>query len=93
MPNPGPPLARTHLRLAGAPPVRRPAQSRAALLLRVMAVTALAMWLTLVAWIAATLALAPLLWRRAPLGRRVRPAAPREARVIPFQPRRQALPR
>jgi hypothetical protein len=39
------------------------------------------------------LALAPLLWRRAPVGRRLRAQAPREARVIPFQPRRTALPR
>lgn len=93
MPNPGPPLARPHLRLASAPSARPRPESRVALLARALAVTALAVWVTFAAWIAAALALAPLLVRRAPLGRRVRPAAQREARVIPFQPRRQALPR
>jgi len=48
---------------------------------------------TLVAWAAAVLALGPLLVRRAPAGRRLRQRRPREARVIPFQPRRRAVPR
>lgn len=50
-------------------------------------------WYTVVAWIGVGLALMPLVWRRAPLGRRLRPPPPREARVIPFQPHRHALPR
>jgi hypothetical protein len=52
-------------------------------------------WLTAAAWFAAVIALAPLLWRRAPVGRRMRPPRP-DARVIPLEPRRsarQALPR
>jgi hypothetical protein len=63
------------------------------LLLRAFASSLLLAWLTAVAWLSAALALAPLVWRRAPLCRRVHPMPPREARVIPFQPRRQALPR
>jgi hypothetical protein len=47
---------------------------------------------TFVAWLASAAALAPVLWRRAPLGRRVTPLRPREARILKFQPR-QALPR
>jgi hypothetical protein len=49
--------------------------------------------LTVVAWVCVALALAPLVLRRAPLGVRLRPLRPREARIIPFQPRRKALPR
>jgi hypothetical protein len=48
---------------------------------------------TLAAWFMAALALLPLLTRRAPAGRRLRQRPSREARVIPFQPRRRALPR
>ncbi len=48
---------------------------------------------TLVAWFMAALALLPLLIRRAPAGRRLRKRPTREARIIPFQPRRRALPR
>jgi hypothetical protein len=40
------------------------------------------------------IALAPLAWRRAPNGVRLRPLRPREARIIPFERARQkALPR
>jgi hypothetical protein len=48
---------------------------------------------TLLAWCGAALALAPLLVRRGPVGRRLRPRRAQEARIIPFQPRRRALPR
>jgi hypothetical protein len=88
-----PPLARGRLRLAPAPEARRRVDSRGVLLVRGMLVSAVLLWLALVACIVATIALLPLLWRGAPLGRRLRPPAPREARIIPFQARRQALPR
>ncbi len=94
MPDPRP-IAHGHLRLATPPDAHR-SDGRAALLARVLVVAAVAAGNTLAAWIAATLALLPLTWRRAPLGRRLHPPAPREARVIPFQPRQprqRALPR
>lgn len=92
MPLPGPP-ARGHLRLT-APLERRPRPASKTLLLLGAAAATLALHLaTAVAWVSSALALAPLLWRRAPLGGRLRPLRPREARVIKFQPRRQALPR
>ena len=87
------PLARGRLRLAPAPETRRPIDSRGALLIRATLVSAVLLWLAMVASVAATIALQPLLWRGAPLGRRLRPPAPREARIIPFQAHRQALPR
>lgn len=89
MAHPGPPASRGHLRLAVAAAPRR-VDSRFVLLLRAAAAALAMLWLTAAAWLTAALALAPLVWRRAPLGRRVRPMPPREARVIPFQPRRQA---
>lgn len=93
MPHSGPPASRGHLRLAVIPAAPQRVDSRLVLFARATA-TALAMlWMTAAAWLSAALALAPLVWRRAPLGRRVRPMAPREARVIPFQSRRQALTR
>jgi hypothetical protein len=51
--------------------------------------------LTLIAWVAAALAMLPLALRRAPVGVRLRPLHPREARVIPFERARgrEALPR
>ncbi|HYG66894.1 MAG TPA: hypothetical protein VD838_04515 [Anaeromyxobacteraceae bacterium] len=86
----GHPVVRGHLRLATSPIAAPPRESRFLLLARAaLAVLALA-WYTAVAWIGVGLALVPLLWRRAPLGRRLRPHPPREARVIPFQPHRQA---
>jgi hypothetical protein len=90
VPYSGPPAARGHLRLAGPPADRRPTvESRAVLLLRaVLAALSLA-FLTLLAWFAAALALVPLAWRRAPMGVRLRPLRPREARVIPFERARQ----
>jgi hypothetical protein len=89
---PGPPIARGHLRLASpaSPPRRR--DSRILLLLRA-ALSALALFAaTLVAWIVTLAALAPVVWRRAPLGRRVTPIRAQEARIIQLRPR-QALPR
>lgn len=95
MPHPAnTPLARGHLRLAPAPaPEPRRGDGRVALVARGLAVTVALCWLALVAWVSAAVALLPLLWTGAPLGRRLRPPAPREARIIPFQARRQALPR
>jgi hypothetical protein len=93
VPHPDSPVARGHLRIATAPVARPRAERRLLLLLRALATTVALAWLTLVAWSSAAVALAPLLWRRAPLGRRVHPMPPRQARIIPFQPRRQALPR
>ncbi|MGC3996916.1 MAG: hypothetical protein QM767_05040 [Anaeromyxobacter sp.] len=95
MPLPGHPAARGHLRLATAPTPSRPAASRAVLTLRALAALVVVIWMTLLAWFAATLALLPLVWRRGPAGRRLTPTPQREARVIPLQPRRsrQALPR
>lgn len=93
MPHPGPQLARGHLRLAAPPQARRRADSRLLLLARALVAAARVAFRSVVAWWGAALALAPLLWRRAPLGRRARPAAPRAARVIPFQRVRQAVPR
>ncbi|BDG01655.1 hypothetical protein [Anaeromyxobacter oryzae] len=94
MPHSGPQVARGHLRLAPAPAGRPRPEKRFVLAFRALAVALRVAWVTATAWIAAALALTPLLWRRAPLGRRLRPQARREARVIPFQPRRQqAMPR
>lgn len=88
------PAARGHLRLAGTPAEPPRAESRVLLLARSAAAAVVLFFLTLLAWTSAVLALAPLAWRRAPLGVRLRPLRPREARVIPFQPRqRKALPR
>jgi hypothetical protein len=94
----GPPAQRGHLRLA--PPPAEPARPDARVLLYFRAaVASLALaFATVVAWTSGALALVPLLWRRSPVGGRLRPLHAREARVIPFQPRRaqpqqQALPR
>lgn len=96
MPYPGPPAARGHLRLAGPPAERRRvAESRVVLRLRAAAAAVALFTLTLFASILATLALLPLTLRRAPVGVRLRPLHPREARVIPFERvrGREALPR
>jgi hypothetical protein len=97
VPHPGPPATRGHLRLAGSPPERRKVSESRALLLAGAAVAAIVLAaLTLIAWVLAALALLPVVWRRAPVGVRLRPLRPREARVIPFEPRRErekALPR
>lgn len=95
MPHPAnTPLARGHLRLAPAPPQEpRRSLGRVALVARGLAVAVVLGWLALVAFLSASVALLPLLWSGAPLGRRLRPPAAREARIIPFQARRQALPR
>jgi hypothetical protein len=90
--HPGTPFARGHLRLASAP-ARRGMGRRVAAHVRAWLAILAAFLVTLAAWLMAALALLPLLARRAPVGRRLRQRPPREARVIPFQPRRRALPR
>ncbi len=94
MPVPGRPstASRSHLRLATVPPPRRAGERRLFLLLRAAFAAVALLWVTLVAWGAATVALLPLAFRRAPLGRRLRPPR-RDARVIPFQPGRRAMTR
>ncbi len=83
-------IARSHLRLAGAPPRSR-RTSRWLLVVRAAASALALAWISLIAWVSAALALGPLLWRRAPMGRRLRPPR-REGQVIPFQGRgREAL--
>ncbi len=93
MPHSGPSVSRGHLRLATLPAAPHRAERRMVLFVRSAAAALAMLWLTAAAWLSAALALAPLAFRRAPLGRRVSPMPPREARVIPFQPRRQALTR
>jgi hypothetical protein len=68
------------------------------LLARAVASTLALVFATLLAWASTAVALAPLLWRRAPLRGRLRPLRAPDARVIPFPQRRsqqqqQALPR
>jgi hypothetical protein len=92
VPDPSHPAARGHLKLANVPVPPSSGDRRFVLLLRAVAIAIAVAWFTLVAWISAAIALAPLAWRRGPRGQRVRPIR-REARVIPFQPRRNALPR
>lgn len=96
MPHSSPPAARGHLRLATLPAEPRRRDGRVLLLARAAAASLALLVVTLIAWTSGALALAPLLWRRTPLGGRLRPLQRREARVIPFEPRRrqqQALPR
>jgi hypothetical protein len=95
VPHSGPPAARGHLRLAGPPADRRHAvESRGVLLLRAVLAALTLFLLSVLAWFSAALALVPLAWRRAPMGVRLRPLRPREARIIPFERARQkALPR
>jgi hypothetical protein len=95
--HPGPPAARGHLKLAGAPVERRRvAESRVALLARASAAAVVLAVVSVLSWTLAALALVPLVWRRAPVGVRLRPLHPREARIIPFErvrEREKALPR
>jgi len=90
--HPGTQFARGHLRLASAP-VRHGPGRRLGRHVRAWLTLLAAFLATLAAWFMAALALLPLLVRRAPVGRRLRQRPPREARIIPFQPRRRALPR
>jgi len=89
---PGHTAARGHLRLAGTPSPRRRPNRRFLLVLRATAAALMLAWVTAAASIAAVVALLPLAWRRAPLGRRLRPPRP-DARVIPLQPRRREASR
>jgi hypothetical protein len=71
-------------------------ESRVLLLARALVAAVVLAVLTVYAWVVAALALLPVAWRRAPVGVRLRPLRPREARVIPFERRREretALPR
>jgi hypothetical protein len=72
-------------------PVERRRHSRALLLARAAVAWLALVAATVVAWATIALALAPLLWRRAPVRSRLRPLRAREARVIPLEPRRKAL--
>jgi hypothetical protein len=97
VPHPGPPATR-HLRLAPLPAEPRRHDGKVLLLARALSATLRLFFATLAALAASTAALAPLLWRRAPLRGRLRPIRTPEARIIPFEPRRQqqqqqALPR
>lgn len=91
MPSRVPPAARGRLRLATAPVERRRRDNRVVLLVRAAAGGVALLALTLAAWASIAIALAPLLWRRAPVRGRLRPLRAREARVIPLEPRRKAL--
>ena len=97
MPHPGHPAPRNYLRLAGAPPERRRiSESRVLLRARAASIVAALAALTAFAWLVALVALLPVVLRRAPIGVRLRPLRPREARVIPFERgriRERALPR
>lgn len=93
MPLSGPPQSRGHLRLAPTPAGRLRGDGPILLHLRAAAAALALALATMMAWLSAAVALVPVLWRRGPVGRRLRAQAPREARVIPFQPRRTALPR
>ncbi len=86
-------LGRGHLRLAiePVPSAFRP-QGKPLLLLRALAVAFALALANLVAIAAMAMTLVPLVWRRAPLGRRLRPIR-REARVIPWPAERRAAPR
>ena len=93
MPQPGPDSARRHLRLATSPALRRRGDGRSLLFVRAALVAIQVTWLTLLGWVAATLALLPIVLRQSPAGRRLRPVPRRVARVIPLAPRQKALPR
>lgn len=82
---------RGRLRLAYTPPVPPDPPSRVGLVLRAMFVRLRVLLLDLVALCGAVVALAPLLVRRRPIGRRAQ-VPRRAARVIPLPPRRRASP-
>lgn len=94
MPHPGTPVVRGHLRLVPDPPRR--AAFRLAAMLRAPAAALATAWASAMAWRAAAFSGLPRAWRHFPARRR-QPSPPQvsqqEARVIPFQPRREALPR
>ncbi len=89
----GTPFARGHLRLASGPATPGPAK-RLALRLRALGAVLAVIWSTWLAGLGTLLALLPLLFHPSPVGRRVQQRRPpREARVIPFQPRRRVVQR
>lgn len=86
-------LSRGHLRLASGPTAPGPGK-RLALRLHALIATLAVLWSTLIAGLSTLLALLPLLFHPAPVGRRQQQRRPpREARIIPFQPRKRAVPR
>jgi len=85
-------LARGRLRLASAPGTVAARRSRALLLLQALLTAVLLRLVGAILQIAAAVALFPVLRRRAPLGRRLRPAQ-LEARIIPFHPAQRSIPR
>lgn len=92
MPHPESPMSRGHLRLASPAQPRRSRDSRFLLLVRAALASLALHAASALAWLVTAASLAPILWRRAPLGRRLTPLRAREARIIKFQPR-QAVPR
>jgi hypothetical protein len=93
VPLPGPTQSRVHLRLAPAPAGRPRGDGRILLRARALAAAIVLAIATILAWVSTAVALVPVVWRRGPTGRRLRAETTRAARVIPFQPRRTALPR
>jgi hypothetical protein len=85
-------LARGRLRLAWAPGAVSARRNRALLWLQALLAAALLRLTGVALWVVAFVALLPIVRRRAPLGRRLRPAQ-REARVIPFRPAQPSVPR
>lgn len=93
MPLSGPQQSRAHLRLAPVSAARSRQDGQLWLRLRALGAALALAIATVAVWVSTALAFAPLLWRGRPVGRRLRAPAARDARVIPFQPRRTALPR
>jgi hypothetical protein len=85
-------LARGRLRLASAPGALAARRSRALLRLQALLAAVLLWLIGAILRIAAAVALLPVLRRRAPLGRRLRPAH-LEARIIPFHPAQRSAQR
>lgn len=84
---------RAHLRLAPRVEAPPPRSRRVGLHLQALVAALGLAWRSVAGVLAAVIALVPLLWRGAPLGRRLRPSESQEARIISFQARRRALPR
>ncbi len=91
MPFQVPPPGRAHARLTLVI-TPEPDSPRAALFLRATLIRAWLLWVALVALLGAAVAMIPLAWRRAPVGRRLHHPR-RPARVIPLPPARRAAPR
>jgi hypothetical protein len=89
---PGPQSALVESCTPAAPQRRAPfGEGRLWLSLRTVLVALQVAWLSLVGWIGGFVTLLPIAIDGAPLGRRVRPTAPRVMRLL--EPPREALPR